>query len=29
MLKLGAILTVVEFLALTFCTGIFWPLLGF
>ena len=29
MLKLGAMLTVVEFLALTFCTAIFWPLLGF
>jgi solute carrier family 13 (sodium-dependent dicarboxylate transporter), member 2/3/5 len=29
MLKLGAILTVVEFIMLTFCTGIFWPLMGF
>jgi hypothetical protein len=29
MLKLGAILTVVEFVALAFCTFIFWPLLGF
>jgi di/tricarboxylate transporter len=29
MLKLGALLTIVEFLALLFCTGIFWPLLGF
>ena len=29
MLKLGALLTVVEFLALMFCTGIYWPLLGF
>jgi len=29
MLKLGAILTVVEFLALLFCTGIYWPLFGF
>ena len=29
MLKLGALLTVVEFLALLFCTGIYWPLLGF
>ena len=28
-LKLGAILTVVEFLALLFCTGIYWPLFGF
>jgi len=24
-----ALLTIVEFLALTFCTGIYWPLLGF
>jgi anion transporter len=29
MLKLGALLTIVEFLALLFCTGIYWPLLGF
>jgi solute carrier family 13 (sodium-dependent dicarboxylate transporter), member 2/3/5 len=29
MLKLGALLTVAEFLALLFCTGIFWPLFGF
>ena len=29
MLKLGALLTIVEFFALLFCTGIFWPLLGF
>jgi di/tricarboxylate transporter len=29
MLKLGALLTLVEFLALLFCTGIFWPVLGF
>lgn len=29
MLKLGAILTVVEFVALAFCTFIFWPVLGF
>jgi len=29
MLKLGAILTVVEFVALAFCTFVFWPLLGF
>jgi len=29
MLKLGALLTVVEFAALLFCTGLFWPLLGF
>jgi anion transporter len=29
MLKLGALLTVVEFLALLFCTLIYWPILGF
>lgn len=29
MLKLGALLTLVEFIALLFCTGIFWPVLGF
>jgi hypothetical protein len=29
MLKLGAILTVVEFIALTFCTSIWWPIFGF
>lgn len=29
MLKLGALLTLVEFAALLFCTGIFWPILGF
>ncbi len=29
MLKLGALLTLVEFAALVFCTGVFWPLLGF
>ena len=29
MLKLGALLTVVEFIALAFCTWIYWPLLGF
>ena len=29
MLKLGALLTLVEFAALVFCTRIFWPLLGF
>lgn len=29
MLKLGAILTVVEFIMLTFCTGIWWPIFGF
>jgi len=29
MLKLGALLTVVEFLALAFCVLIYWPLLGF
>jgi di/tricarboxylate transporter len=29
MLKLGALLTLVEFAALLFCTGIFWPLMGF
>jgi di/tricarboxylate transporter len=29
MLKLGLMLTIVEFLALLFCTGIYWPLLGF
>jgi di/tricarboxylate transporter len=29
MLKLGAILTVVEFLALAFCVLVYWPLLGF
>jgi anion transporter len=29
MLKLGALLTLVEFAALLFCTGVFWPLLGF
>lgn len=29
MLKLGALLTLVEFAALLFCTGLFWPLLGF
>jgi anion transporter len=29
MLKLGLLLTVVEFLALLFCTGLYWPLLGF
>ncbi len=29
MLKLGALLTLVEFVALAFCTGIYWPLFGF
>ena len=29
MLKLGAILTVVEFLALLFCATLYWPLFGF
>ena len=29
MLKLGAILTVVEFVMLTFCTGVWWPIFGF
>lgn len=29
MLKLGALLTLVEFVALLFCTGLFWPLFGF
>ena len=29
MLKLGAFLTVVEFIGLLFCTGLYWPLFGF
>jgi anion transporter len=29
MLKLGALLTVVEFFALAFCTLVYWPLFGF
>ena len=29
LLKLGALLTVVEFLALAVSVGIYWPLLGF
>ena len=29
LLKLGAVLTVVEFVALAFSVGLYWPLLGF
>jgi di/tricarboxylate transporter len=29
MLKLGALLTLVEFVALAFCVLLYWPLLGF
>jgi anion transporter len=29
MLKLGALLTLVEFVALAFCAGLYWPLFGF
>ncbi len=29
LIKIGTLLTIVEFLALTFCVTLYWPLLGF